>query len=333
MMIVLKNKKIRAALITFCISVVLLSVKFFAYRLSDSKAILSDALESIVNVVAAISLCFVTYISALPPDDNHPYGHGKIEYLSSAFEGGAILFAGLLIIIDATQSFFGTIVLKQMNLALILIAIAGLINGLTGFLLKRSGAKNNSPALKASGTHLLSDFWTSVGILVGLVVVKITGILILDPIIALLVAFHLCREGLTILTNSGSNLMDAEDKSLLKSLVAIFNKHYKAGIIQIHSTRIIRSGDYHHIDIHITVPEFWSVQKGHDFIADFEAKVFQDYRYNGELHFHLDPCRENFCSSCELSDCPVRAEQLTERKEFSLQSITAPDHPEDQHQI
>jgi cation diffusion facilitator family transporter len=325
--------KFKVALITLLIAIVLLVLKFYAYQLSGSKAILSDALESIVNVVSAVTLTIVTYISSQPPDEGHPYGHGKIEYISSAFEGGAILFAGILIIVDAGQSLFGTIMLQELRFALGLIAVASFVNGVTGLLLKKAGSTRNSPALKASGSHLLSDFWTSLGILGGLLLAKWTGYLILDPILALIVAVLLCREGIKILVSSGYNLMDAEDRDLLEKLTKIFNKNYRPGIIQIHSTRIIRSGDYHHIDVHITVPEFWDIQEGHDFVAKFEKRIFDDYPYLGELHFHLDPCRKAYCRRCELPNCPIRAEEFLERKEFTTDKITSFDLPLDSHLV
>lgn len=315
--------KLKVALVTLLIALVLLVLKFYAYQLSGSKAILSDALESIVNVVSAVTLTIVTYISSQPPDEGHPYGHGKIEYISSAFEGGAILFAGILIIVDAGQSLFGTVELHELRLALGLIAIASLVNGVTGVVLKKTGSTHNSPALKASGIHLLSDFWTSLGILGGLLLAKGTGLLVLDPILALIVAAHLCREGVGILVSSGASLMDAEDRDLLKKLSRIFNHNYEPGIIQIHSTRIIRSGDYHHIDVHIIVPEFWDIQEGHDFVALFEKRIFEDYPYFGELHFHLDPCRKAYCRNCELPNCPIRVEDFLGRKEFSVDQITS----------
>lgn len=306
------------------IGFILLLFKFYAYHITNSQAIFSDALESIINVVAGIITFIVIIVALRPADKDHPYGHGKIESMASTFEGGAILLAGILVIIQAVQSFFHGFVIQEIDSGILVVVGAGIVNGLLGVFLYLRGKKYYSEALKSSGLHLLSDTLTSVGLFVGLLLVKFTGLQWIDPAVAVIFGGMLSVTGAKILLRSGSILVDAEDTETLKLLVKLFEKHYLPGVIQIHFTRVIRSGSYHHIDCHMVIPEFWSVKHAHDFSELFERKIIEDYPVEGELHIHHDPCRMKYCASCELEGCPIRREAFVKRDPLEFEEITAP---------
>lgn len=323
------RSRIKVSIITLLIGILVLGFKFYAFQITQSKAIYSDAMESIVNVLTAAMGIYVIYFSSQPVDDDHPYGHGKAEYLSAAFEGGLITFASLVVIVSAVRAIKIGASLYELETGMVFIIIAGLVNLLFGIFLKKFGRKNNSLALVASGTHLITDFWTTLGALVGILLVKITGLVILDSVVALLLGFHMAATGLSLVTRSASGLLDSEDPSILLQLAKIFENHAKNGIIQIHHTKVIRSGWFHHIDAHVVVPEFWTVDVAHHHLEIFEKAVIKEYAFSGEANFHLDPCQKNYCSVCDLKDCPVRVKAFERRMPVKLEHLRSKNEPEE----
>ncbi|MFA6236199.1 MAG: cation diffusion facilitator family transporter [Bacteriovorax sp.] len=313
-----------ASMLSLIVGVLLLAFKFYAYHITNSQSIFSDALESIVNVVAAIITVIVIIVAAKPADMDHPYGHGKIESMASTFEGGAILLAGILIVIQAIQVFAHGAMVQEIDSGLAIVTGAGIVNGLLGLFLLMRGKKHYSEALKSSGIHLLTDALTSIGVLAGLLMVKFTGLNWIDPVVAAIFGSMLVYAGGKILIRSGTILIDAHDESTLQLIAKLFEKNYRPGVIQIHFTRVIRSGNYHHIDCHMVIPEFWTILEAHDFSEKFESAVIQDYPVEGELHIHHDPCRMAFCESCELANCPIRRVPFKQRKHLNFEEITAP---------
>jgi cation diffusion facilitator family transporter len=297
--------------------------------MTESKAVLSDALESIVNVVAAIVTLIVIKISIKPADKDHPYGHGKAEYFSMAFEGGFITFAGLVICLESARALVMGHSLRHLENGIYIVLFCGLANGILGFYLKQSGKKLNSMALVASGQHILTDFLTSVGVAVGLFLVNVTGKIWIDPAIAILFASYLLYTGFTIVRQSFGGLMDAEDVKIINEIAKLFEKYKTPGIIRIHHTRVMRSGNYHHIDAHVVLPEYWDITKAHNETDKFESKVITEYHTDGEIHFHLDPCRRFYCRACEMSDCKIRVEPFQKRIPFTLEELVSPTEPED----
>lgn len=313
-----------AAYLSLFFGVILLAFKFYAYHLTNSQSIFSDALESIVNVVAAIITVIVIIAAAKPADHDHPYGHGKIESMASSFEGGAILLAGILIIIQAVQVFFHGAHVSQIDYGLAIVVGAGLVNGALGLFLFARGKKLHSEALKSGGLHLLTDTLTSVGVIVGLLLVKFTGLNWIDPVVAAIFGGMLVFTGGKILIQSGNILIDGQDLDTLKLIAELFRKHIRPGVIQIHFTRVIRSGSHHHIDCHMIIPEFWTVLEAHDFSEAFEESIINDYPVGGELHIHHDPCRRAYCESCDLSNCPIRQSPFVARKNLKFEEIVSP---------
>ncbi len=324
----LSNAKLKAAIISLVLAVFLFAVKTYAYYLTHSSAVFSDALESIVNIVSGIISVIVIIVSLQPADKDHPYGHGKIELIASGLEGGAIFVAGFLIIMEATHELIVGVQLKNLDFGLVLIIGAALVNGLLGGYLVRTGKKTNSQALTASGQHILSDFWTSLGVVIGLILVKLTGILWLDPIAAIIVALNICFTGYRLVFQAGRDLMDASDLALIEEFGRLFEAHAFPGIIRFHHTRLIKSGSFHHIDLHMVVPEYWDIAYAHDKSDEFEASVIKDYDFDGEMHFHLDPCRKKYCTICDVKECPIRLQAFVKRVPFSLEELLSPEESE-----
>lgn len=313
------------SVISLVIGVVLLLMKFYAYHITNSQTIFSDALEGIVNIIAGIVTLIVIVIAAKPADDDHPYGHGKVESMAASFEGGAITLAGLLIILKACESFYIGSEIQALDVGMLITVIAGSINGLMGYMIKLRGVKFRSEALQSSGTHLMTDALTSVGVLVSLLLVKVTGIPSIDPIIAIILGFMLCLTGVKILVRSGNVLLDGHDKETLQLIADIFEKNYVPGVIDIHYTRVIRSGNFHHIDCHMVIPEFWSVAEAHKFSDQFDATFVNMYPVQAELRIHLDPCRRVYCENCEVKECPIREDTFIKRIQLdNLDEMTSP---------
>jgi cation diffusion facilitator family transporter len=316
-----------AGVLTVVVGTIIMLAKFWAYNLTESQGVYSDAMESIVNVATGLFSLFVIYYSALPKDQNHPYGHGKIEYFSAAFEGGLIFFAASLILFEATHALYEGRALNELSTGTVILAIAGVCNFLLGLFLKRVGHRYRSSALVASGEHVISDFWTSVAIIVALVLIQITGLKWIDTVAAYVAGMYLAYTGFHIVRQSISGLMDQEDLGVLNELADVFNRHMGNGIIQIHYVRIIRSGWYHHIDAHLIVPEFWRIDETHERLDAFEKGFIKDYSYGGDANFHLDPCRRAYCESCDLKNCPVRQQPFGKKRAITVDELRSPTEP------
>lgn len=317
----------RASYISLAVSVVLLAVKFWGYYVTRSQAVFSDAMETIVNVVTAASSILVLIYANKPADRDHPYGHGKIEFFSAAFEGGMIAFASVLICIQAIQSLWYGAQPRELGLGLGITVGAGAINAALGFFLFRIGKRNHSSALEASGLHVLSDFWTSVGVAVGLLLVVATGWVWLDPLSALIVGLWLGWTGVKLVRRSAGGLLDEEDVEILEHLATIVDRDRTPGIIQVHHVRVMRAGSYHHIDAHVVVPEYWDVAEAHRQTDTFEHKLIRDYPYAGELHLHVDPCRQAYCQYCEMPNCPIRLKPFEKHWRLTIDELVNPEEP------
>ena len=316
-----------AAGATLIVSVFVLSLKFWAFNITRSQAIYSDALESIVNVVTAIVGLVVVYYASIPADEDHPYGHGKIEYFSAVFEGGLITFASIFIFYEAGKAQLEHSTLHSLTSGLELISLAGLTNLVMGFFLRRVGEEYASSALQSAGTHLFVDFWTTLGAIGGVALVKYTGLIWIDRVVALILGAYMLRSGIGLVYQSSLGLLDAEDIKILESLAKIFERYAGDGIIQIHHTKVIRSGWFHHIDAHLVVPEFWSVEKAHVRLDVFEEQVINAYQYGGEANFHLDPCKRKYCAVCDYNNCPVRVKPFESRMPVILEHLRSKTEP------
>jgi cation diffusion facilitator family transporter len=317
--------RLRAGIVSLVVGIGLLLAKFLAYLLTGSAAVFSDALESIVNVVAALFAIGGLLFAGRPADRNHPYGHGKIEFFAGAFEGGLITFAAVMILYEAIDSFWRGPELRQLDFGLAIVAGAGIANLLLGLFLVRTGRRHQSLTLIADGQHVISDFWTSAGVVVGLLLVRVTGVQWIDPLAAALVGLHLGSTGLRLVRYAAGGLLDEEDQELLDKLLVAMNDKMAPGIIRVHNLRAIRAGRYTHVDAHLVVPEFWTVRQAHDATDAFEREVIATGAILGEIVFHNDPCRRLFCAQCDIADCPIRTTAFEGRPQMTIEEIVQPD--------
>ncbi len=304
---------------------VLLGAKYQAYRLTGSTAILADALESIVNVLAAAFAVGGLVFAGRPADRNHPYGHGKIEFLSAGFEGGLISFAAIMILYQAGRTALAGAELRQISIGFLITLAAGLANLLLGRYLVQVGRRYDSLALVADGQHVLSDFWTTAAIVVGLVLIRVTGVGWIDPLVAAVVALSLLWTGFRLVRRAAAGLLDEEDTPLLHRLIGVLGRAVGHGIIRVHHLRAIRSGRFHHVDAHLVVPEFWAIERAHDVAEDLARRVIGELEIEGEIVFHTDPCHRAYCAMCDLPDCPVRREVFAGRPPLTVDEAVRPD--------
>lgn len=318
-----QNYRIRIALISIVAGVCVLGLKYLSYVLSGSVALKSDAIESIVNVVAAVFALGAVIFAGKPADKEHPYGHGKIEHFSAAFEGGLIALAAVFIVLEAAKGLIYGVELKDLGRGLMVNLLAGTLNGLLGWFLLTQGRKTRSKALEADGHHILSDFWTTIGIAMGLLAVKLTGIKWLDPVMAMVVGLLLARTGFKLVKESSQALLDMEDPEALNKVLEAMNTVRSLDIIAVHEMRSFRSGRYTHVDVHIVVPEFYPVRRAHDLCEAFGEKALTAANIEGEVHTHVDPCGRLYCDRCPVEDCTIRLAPRTTGNTFSLDEATA----------
>lgn len=265
----------RYAWLSIATAVLTIGLKAAAYWLTGSVGLLSDALESGVNLVTAVMALIILTIAALPPDDEHEYGHSKAEYFSGGIEGSLILVAALAIGYTAVQRLIYPQPLEQIGLGLFISVLAALGNGLTALVLLRVGRQHNSLTLTANAQHLLTDVWTSAGVLVGVLAVWFTGWQWLDPVLALLVALHIIRTGIKLLRAAVNGLMDislpAEEVAKVRAVL----DSYRGEDVQYHALRTRQSGANRFISVHVQVPGAWSVQRGHTLLESIERDLRQ----------------------------------------------------------
>jgi cation diffusion facilitator family transporter len=307
---------VAVALLSFFVAIGLLVVKFWVYSRTGSQAIFSDALESIVSVLR---------YAGRPADRDHPYGHGKIEFFSAAFEGGLIFCAALVILWQAVEAFADGAMPRELDLGLLMTLAAGIANGLLGWFLVSYGNRHHSAALTADGHHVLSDFWTSIGVVLGLVAVRVTGIAWLDPAIAAVMMVWLLITGWRIVRRAIGGLLDAEDPELLQALVEQLSERVGNGVIRLHHLRAIRSGSFRHISAHLVVPEFWSVQRAHDTAEALAAELVRGLPGQADIDFHTDPCERSWCSMCDLEQCSVRQQAFVKLEPLTVDEAVVPD--------
>jgi cation diffusion facilitator family transporter len=318
-----QNRRIRIAVLSIAVGALVLGLKFLSYVMSGSVALKSDAIESIVNIVAATFALGAVIFAGKPADREHPYGHGKIEHFSAAFEGGLISLAAVFILIEATKGLLYGVELKDLGRGLAVNLLAGALNGLLGWFLLTQGRKTRSRALEADGHHILSDFWTTIGIALGLLAVKLTGIKWLDPVMAMIVGLLLARTGFRLVKESSQALLDMEDPEMLDKVLAAMNRVRTWDIIALHELRSFRSGRYTHVDVHIVVPEFYPVRQAHDLCEDFGKQALLDGNIEGEVHTHVDPCGRMYCDRCPVPDCTIRQAPKTASTTFIIEEATA----------
>ncbi|MBL0202642.1 MAG: cation transporter [Chitinophagaceae bacterium] len=304
------------------LSILLLIAKMFAWYLTGSVAILTDAFESIVNVIAGLIGVYSLYVSAKPRDQDHPYGHGKAEFLSAAVEGALIAIAGFIIIYEAINNLIHPHSIKKLDYGIILVAITGLINYFAGAVCIRTGKRNNSLALISTGKHLQTDTWSTLGIVVGLILILITDLVWLDSIVAIGFSVFIIFTGYKILRSSIAGIMDEADTELLEKMVAMLNANRRENWVDLHNLRIIKYGGTIHLDCHLTVPWYLNVHEAHKEIDAVSELVKKEYGESVELFVHSDGCLDFSCKICTKTDCQVRQHPFEKKIEWTMENIS-----------
>jgi divalent metal cation (Fe/Co/Zn/Cd) transporter len=277
---------VRAGVISLVAGIAIMGTKFAAWAVTGSTAVLADAAESVVNVVAAVLVTAGVVVASRPADADHPYGHGKAEFLQRI--GAGILIAGG----------------------------AGLANLALGLYLLRVGRKERSAAVTADGVHVLTDVATTVGTIVALVLVGLTGFTIIDPLAGLLIGVHILWAGWRVVR------LDEADFELLQSIAALLARDRRSEWVEVHQLRGWSSGANTHLDLHLVVPRYLSVEAAHDLADDFEARLLQEVPDPADVIVHIDPCTPRHCSACQIENCPVRSTPLEAPFPFTVESLT-----------
>ncbi len=293
-----------------------------AWYLTNSVAILTDAMESIVNVIAALIGVYSLNISGKPKDEDHPYGHGKVEFLSAAVEGTLIIVAGFVVIYKASVSILiHPHVIQKLDYGIILVAATALVNYVAGTICLNAGRRNSSLALVASGKHLRTDTWSTLGIITGLILLYFTKLLWLDSVVAIIFSLLIIYTGYKIIRSSIAGIMDEADIKLLKKLVELLNANRRENWIDLHNLRVIKYGGTLHMDCHLTVPWYLNVREANAEVEALAILVRLEFGETVELFVHSDDCSEFSCRICYKKDCLVRIHQFENKIEWSIENI------------
>jgi cation diffusion facilitator family transporter len=293
--------------------VVLMAIKVVAWQITGSNAIFSDTLESLVNVAAGWFALYSLRLAAIPKDQNHPYGHGKVEFISGSIEGVLILLAGLGIVGKATYDTIFPHEIGNLGLGMLLAGVAGTINFYMGTILVQRGKVSRSMTMMANGAHLKSDGYTSMAMLLGVALVWAIGFHWIDNLVAASFGIFIAVTGTRILRKSIGGIMDETDFELIAALTGHLQSHRTSRWIDVHNLRIIRYGRSLHVDCHLTLPYYLTLQETHDEVEALEDVIKDFFGSPTEVFVHADPCRPVCCHLCEIANCPVRKHPFEQR--------------------
>jgi cation diffusion facilitator family transporter len=315
------KQNFKVQLFVTTLSIVLFVLKFVAYYLTHSLSVLSDALESIVNVLAGCIGLYSLYVASKPKDKDHPYGHGKAEFISAAFEGSLIITAGLIIILEALSSFFSPTALHALDNGLWILLITAFINLFAGMMAKKIGRKNNSLALVSSGKHLIIDSVTTFGVIMGIAIVLLTKFNGLDSYIAMLMGIWIIYNGYKIIRQSIAGIMDEADMALLENVIAEINDNRNKSWIDLHNLRVIKYGPLMHIDCHLTMPWYLNVHEAHRIMDQFTDLIKSKFGDSVEFFIHIDGCMPFSCDICTLENCPQRQASFKKKLDWTMENV------------
>ena len=312
-----------AVVISLTVGAMLMALKFYAAHLTGSSAILSDALESIINIVASTFALGSILWAARHPDESHPYGHGKVEYFAAGFEGALIILAAAGIVLEAWPHLLHPAPLPSLEFGLLLLLLAALVNLALGLGLIKAGRRTHSLTLKADGQHVLADVYTSLGVLAGLALVWFSGWYWLDGVIACLVAVNILFIGTRLIRQSFQGLMDTSEPELLDEIAQVLARHRKETWIDIHRLRARRSGSRVHCDFHLILPRDFTLEEVHREVKELEQVFNAHFGGQADLLIHTDPCEEPVCPICGYDPCKLRQGEQVRQRLWQSQIITA----------
>lgn len=296
--------------------------KFSAYFITSSTFILTDAAESIVNVLASAFAFYSIYLVSQPRDINHPYGHGKVEFFSVFIEGTLIGIAGTGILIKSVYSVFNPHPLHEILVGAIIIGITGAINGGLGYYIINKGKTLRSVTLEADGKHLLADMVTSGSLVVGLLLIHFTGLDILDSILAILVGLYICFSAYKLIRKSVAGLMDEADFDIVEDVIKVLDAQREVEWIDVHNLRAQKYGPELHIDCHLTLPYYFDLNRVHEEVHRVDRLINEGVDIKTEFFIHTDPCIPECCHYCSMPNCPVRKEPKNTDFKWTMDNVT-----------
>ncbi|GEN74903.1 cation diffusion facilitator family transporter [Chryseobacterium hagamense] len=302
--------------------VILFIGKIVAWKLTNSDAVFSDAMESIVNVVSAFMGLYSLYLAAKPRDEDHPYGHGKVEFVTSGIEGALIAIAGIMIIYEGINSLIVGKVLSKLDLGIWIIAATAVVNYLLGYISIKKGKAENSLVLISSGKHLQSDTVTTLGVVISLMVVYFTKIYWLDSVVALIFGLYIIFVGYRIVRKSLSGIMDEQDPELLSQIIKVLEENRRTEWIDVHNMKIQQFGANLHIDAHITLPWYYSLRDAHNEMEKMIILLAKNTNRSVEFNFHMDDCKPISCPVCQIAECTVREKDFVKRLTWTPENVT-----------
>lgn len=313
----------RVMLVTFAVGIVLMGLKFLGYWVTGSSAILSDALESIINVVASGFGLGSVLFSAKPADEDHPYGHGKIEFFSAGFEGALIIAAAVGIFFEGMKQVLHPQDLPNLDKGLFFLVLAGFGNLLLGLILLKVGNRTGSIVLQADGKHLLTDVFTSGAVLLGLAIVYFTDWFRFDGIIACIAGANIVFWGFKLVRQAYAGLMHTSDPALLDEICGLLLLQRKDIWVDVHRLRAWKSGSQVHVDFHLVLQRQLTLEAAHREVKELEM-VFSDH-FGGasEILIHLDPCCDPNCPVCNFDPCNLRHEGIVREKIWDRPALTS----------
>lgn len=310
--------------IAFC-SLFLFFAKWVAWYLTKSDAIFSDAMESIANIVAGFMGLYALHLASKPRDQDHPYGHGKVEFITSGVEAVVIIISGIIIMGQSVMSLILGHFVHQLDWGIWIVAFTAVANYILGAYSYQRGKKKNSMVLMSSGRHLQSDTISTGGIVLSLILVYFTQIFWLDSVVALLAGAYIIYSGYQILRPALSGIMDEADEKMLKNLANLLEKNRRPQWIDVHNTRIQQHGSGLHLDAHLTLPWYYTLRESHDQMTDLVKLISENTERDIEFNFHMDDCKSFSCKICTMPDCPVRQHALEKIIPWNSQAIAQPD--------
>lgn len=303
------------------VGVTLFLAKVIAWKITNSDAIFSDAMESTVNVIASFLGLYSLHLAAKPRDREHPYGHGKVEYITSGVEGVLIIIASLLIIYQSIDGLINHKELFSLDLGIYIVFATGVVNYIFGRWSIIKGKKENSPVLIASGKHLQTDTVTSVGITVSLVIVFFTGWTWFDSLAGLAYGTYIIFVGYHIIRDALGGVMDEWNEPLIEEVVKILEENRHIEWIDVHNMKIQQYGANLHIDAHVTLPWYYSLRDAHNELEKIMRLLGEKLNRPVEFNFHMDDCKPQSCKICQIMDCPVRKFAFEKRIKWDVDNV------------
>lgn len=314
-------KPVRLQRYIVILSIVLFLIKIAAWLITNSVAILTDALESTVNVIAAVIGLYSIILASKPRDINHPYGHGKAQYVSAAIEGSLISLAGLIIIYEAVQQLVKPVDIEQLNTGIYLTTFSGLINFLAGMYAIKRGKKDRSLILESAGNHMLTDAYSTVAMIIGLIILLLTKIYWLDSVIAMTFAFIIILTGYRVIRRSLTGIMDEANVKTLQDVIELLQNKRKEDWIDLHNLRVLDQGQTMHVDAHLTLPWYYDVKRAEEEIHLLEEMIDANFDNKIDVFIHVDACQPYQCHLCAKENCDVRQEKFEKQLVWNIKNV------------